>query len=346
MNKASESEEMTCSTKYIFLDVVQFTHQRNVEAQSDIVRALNNIVLESVEKNSIDKETLIYIPTGDGICIALKNTEGRYPFDIHMLLALDILSSLDTYNSKQPDEMRKFQIRIGLNANEDNLVTDINGKENLAGAGISLASRIMDKASGSQLLVGESVFDRLQQRQKYMGKFKLFSTVDKHGKPFSVYQFIEQNHSGLNTDIPQAFRQHEIIKPTLDIRIACYFAHLIKNRELLIRNYEKSDITKVILFWFRAGDSSGKLNRIGYDKPMYGTPEEMEASFTQEFDRYWELPDYIQFTLTEMIRFKYLLTYDEYFEDQGVLFINEEGKEKLKREWPDVWTKFNLDDPI
>ena len=42
--------------RYVFLDVVGFTHQRSVEAQSDIVAALNEIVL-AAEKNRDPPET-------------------------------------------------------------------------------------------------------------------------------------------------------------------------------------------------------------------------------------------------------------------------------------------------
>src|SRR5438093_12440737 len=45
---------------------------------------------------------------------------------------------------------------------------------------------ILDKADGGQILVGESVFERLQQRQRYMDNFKGFSDEDKHGKTFRL----------------------------------------------------------------------------------------------------------------------------------------------------------------
>ncbi len=38
----------TCSAKYIFLDVVGFTSGRSVEAQTEIVRAINRIVSEAI----------------------------------------------------------------------------------------------------------------------------------------------------------------------------------------------------------------------------------------------------------------------------------------------------------
>lgn len=197
-------EEMTQSAKYIFLDVVQFTHNRNVEAQADIVKDLNKLVVEAVKDHGIADDNRIYIPTGDGLCIALLNTEGRYSYDIHMRIALKLLESLNAFNADEPDEMRRFEVRIGINANEDNLITDINGRPNLAGAGISLASRIMDKADGSQILVGESVFERLQQRERYMERFKPFWVTDKHGARFRLYQYLGAS-VGLSLEVPKAF---------------------------------------------------------------------------------------------------------------------------------------------
>ena len=57
--------------KYVFLDVVGFTHNRSVETQSDIVRSLNAIVKTSIQASGIPEENQILIPTGDGICVAL-----------------------------------------------------------------------------------------------------------------------------------------------------------------------------------------------------------------------------------------------------------------------------------
>jgi len=39
-----------------------------------------------------------------------------------------------------------------------------------------------------------------------------------------------------------------------------------------------------------------------------------------------------------------LFTYYDYFEPRGAYrFVNEAGKEKLKKEWPKVWEEFDLD---
>jgi hypothetical protein len=160
--------------KHIFLDIVEFTKGRSVEAQAEIIIKLNTILRETLSSYNIKTDTLIVIPTGDGLCIALKNISN--PFDIHILLGLDILDRLDKYNSetRKIDNMERcFSVRVGINENIDILFKDFNDKTNVAGAGINLAQRIMNNADGGQILVGETVFQTLKDRSGYLNSFKL-----------------------------------------------------------------------------------------------------------------------------------------------------------------------------
>ena len=43
----------TAQVKYVFIDVVDFTKERSVEAQSHIIKILNKIVEDSFVHNSI-----------------------------------------------------------------------------------------------------------------------------------------------------------------------------------------------------------------------------------------------------------------------------------------------------
>ena len=169
----------TASIKYIYIDVVGFTKDRSVEAQSDIIEKLNEIVDQSISLNSIPEDHLIVLPSGDGLCIAL--IELPQPFDIHLILALDILRKLYNYNNEIKDKMRKYKIRIGINENIDNIIIDYNKKRNVAGAGISMAQRIMDQADGCQILIGQTVYEILQHREKYLNAFKKYQAKGKHG---------------------------------------------------------------------------------------------------------------------------------------------------------------------
>jgi len=124
--------EPTADVKYIFLDVEGYSRGRSVEAQTDIIVSLNKIVRAAVERAKVPSNQLIYLPTGDGICIAILNV--REPFDQTLLIALEILKDLQHHNAGQTDEQRRFGVRIGLNENTDNRVIDVNGRPNIAGS--------------------------------------------------------------------------------------------------------------------------------------------------------------------------------------------------------------------
>ena len=182
--------------KYLYLDVISFTKDRTIEAQSEIIRTFNKITKVGVQ-NTYGWQRPIYLPTGDGLCIAFVQDSDS--FDVHLRTALVILERLATYNAKQTDPMRQFELRIGLNENRDNLLRDINNRENLAGYGINMAKRIMDLADGNMILVGHSVHERLGQRQSYYGKFREHRVVIHHGIELTVYQFVDDELAYLNS---------------------------------------------------------------------------------------------------------------------------------------------------
>ncbi len=204
----------TIPAKHIVLDVVDFTNNRSVEAQTDIVHALNSIVQSSVQHENIPKEKILFLPSGDNIGIVLCNVEApEYPYDTHLQIALRILSGIHAYNEHMTDAMRQFQVRIGLNAHHDTLVTDINDQPNIAGAGINMAARIMRVADGNQMLVGRAVYDILQCREKYMYAFTAYEATVQHNLVIPVYQFVASGHLGLNTDTPRSLQKPQAPTP-------------------------------------------------------------------------------------------------------------------------------------
>src|SRR6266404_6595043 len=192
--------------KYIFLDVVGFTVNRTVDAQTDIVATLNSTVLMALEAYEITEEQRLLLPTGDGICIALLNVES--PYDIHLNIALLIIEKLAFVEGSTPSEtefekMRRFQVRIGIEARTDNQVIDINGRKNIAGDGINTAQRVMGLADGNQILVGPSVYENLHPWEKYYNWFRELKPLRvKHGRELRVFQYIGKWHRGLNIDEP------------------------------------------------------------------------------------------------------------------------------------------------
>ena len=193
-------EVKTIETKHIYIDIVNYTHNLSVEAQNDLISFLNAFVKQALEKNNINPDNKIYIPTGDGMCISLINMS--IPYDIHIKISLDILKKIQTHNDSQKDEMRKFYVRIGINENIDNLIIDINGHQNVSGSGINNASRIEGLCDPMQILVGNSVYEKLVQREKYMNSFQNYSAEVKHGLLLEVHQFKNMKLTYLNNEIP------------------------------------------------------------------------------------------------------------------------------------------------
>lgn len=345
MMQSTKPDVRRLYSKYIFLDVVQFS-TRSAEAQSEIVHQLNVIVRQALESCEAKVDDYILIPTGDGLCIALISPQ--LPYDIHIQLASVIVASVNEYDQKVTNDSRRFQVRIGINQNTDIMVKDINERDNLAGAGINMASRIMDKADGSQILVSQTVHDELQPSEKYMSNFKQFEVRGKDGLTFRVYQYVAKDCVGLNCETPSGFVKKTATEPKLTKRVAYYFAHAIKLKKFIISKMGvgQENYSLTILLWFLAEDSHSKSDatEISPHNPKIHGGGTLDIK--NVFDYYNSQDFWIIQMLVDYI-FRELSEYSDYFSEGGFglfrLFVNDKGNQKLKREWPNIWKELELD---
>lgn len=339
----------TSHVKYIFLDIVGYTRNRSVEAQQDIIDILNNIVKECVKNSKVPEDKVIFLPTGDGICISLLVSESQYDIDIHLKIALDILKLIQEYNNETNDEMRRFLVRIGINSNVDNIIEDINGNKNVAGAGINNAQRVMNLADGNQVLVGQQVYETLRYRQKYLNSFREFSANVKHGQKLNVFQYIASDQPSLNTNIPYTFEENKKVEPKLSRIAAYYFAHAIinKNSFLKLQGMGKESHVIPIIIWFLAIDSVGKSEATEthpYEPITHGADQ---IDIIEQFEYYMTIDYWVCCNLCDFILKELSPHLDlKYFESglsPGPIFVNERGKEKLKNECQYIWKEFDLE---
>lgn len=227
---ASVPQAKEVEAKYICLDIERYT-KREVDAQLKISSVLNDIVRECVaeEPALADESKRIYLPTGDGMCIALLDV----PSDeepIHLLLALRILRRVREYKSNAGRRQLEFDVRIGIHSATDYLVEDINGRPNLAGAGINKAFRVMSIADGGQILVSEEVF--LDLPKQFPRQFRPPYVVKvRHDLPLTVFQF-NGKADGLNKDVPLMVEEQQrqqqvdraIVNPSLDLGLDRVYA--------------------------------------------------------------------------------------------------------------------------
>jgi class 3 adenylate cyclase len=200
------------NARYVFLDIVGFTSE-SVSDQMILLRALNGIVVRSVEQIKPSKEKIIFLPTGDGICIALTDIQGygESPHDAHLRLALVILEAIDGYNlSAKSEKQRRLAVRVGINEHLDFVIIDINGNENIAGTGINVAERVMSLAGSNQIFVSERVYGTLHYYKEYQGDFHRHEATVKHGNKMTVYQYVAAGRAGLDTDVRELERKQEV----------------------------------------------------------------------------------------------------------------------------------------
>lgn len=328
-------------------DPMSFRRNRSVEAQSEVVATLNDVVIKAMEDTGVSSGSRVLLPTGDGIAIALIDVAG---IDIHLQLALEILRLIAAWNSDTSDPMRQFEVRIGINENIDNIVLDINGRRNVAGAGISMAQRIMDKADGGQILLGSSVYEILRQREKYLSSFRGYNATGKHGVKFSVYQFLSKNTRGLNVAVPSAFAVHKAEPLKLTKLVAYFIAHAERNREFLLsrRSDPAREYVGTVLLYFLAADSQTASETPSYETPTTMTWEAGIASFEQQYSYYDKLDLWTMMIFSQLISTEYLEPYREHFETNAFLvnifpFIKPSGLQKLQAEWPDIANEFGIE---
>lgn len=326
--------------KYVYLDVVKFTVGRSVEAQTDIISALNEIVKGAVAKE-LPNSSVIYVPIGDGICIALLADALHY--DSHIRLALEILRRIYVYNQGAA-KMRQFQVRIGINQNDDNVTIDINENRNVVGAGVNYAQRIMSFADGNQILVSRSVYDSLTHREKYMRSFRPYKARVKHNVPLELFQYVGPGIAALNREVPSEFAVHE---QRLSKVAAYYFAHCIKNRKFLLerRGSGQNNYALALLLWYLAVDSVGESESTEVDPYEEHMPETKSHTLSEQFELFMELPFWVCCDLSRLAcELDIIPKHYKYFEDSyRCTIVNVEGQRKLKSDWPEIWREFDLD---
>ncbi len=332
----------TALAKYAFVDIVDYTKNRSVEAQSDIIDALNALVARVCEELKIPKEERIMLPTGDGMCIAFLNYNF---FDINMIFSFKLLELIAERNKQEPDEARRFKVRIGINENQDNLVRDINGVSNLAGSGINRAQRVMDMGDDSQILLGQASFEVLRSRELYMKHFREFVAHDKHGDAFYVYQFVDDELSYLNSATPDAFRSTEITnytKQSLTDLAAWTLALAHKRMDFFAPKRDEPRFATVsnTLLYHLAMDEIARRKSTPFKKQRLKTYKAGFASLEDQYNFYKAQDVSVLGVLADLVDEKHYKAFHGCFEGDAeqklYAFPSAEGLRRLHEEFPDI----------
>ena len=335
------AEFTTVRIKYIYLDVVGFTHNRTVEAQVKIVSALNNIVKATLAR-SFPELDVIYIPIGDGICICLLDSK---IYDDYIIIAKQIIRKINAVHNPRVEQSLRFQVRIGINENVDNLVTDINGNRNVCGSGVNDAQRIMNFGDSNHILIGRSVADSLMPREKYSKAFRRYDGKTKHDTHMEIYQYIGSGVADLNIDPPSAFAPP--VEKALTEYVAYYIATLLRNREFIemeIKEHSFYIYTLGVQMAYLAEDSLGHSKETKLMPYKNRMPKTTNNTLQEQLEFFNNLPWELCMDLYDAKATSKLDSYLDCFEEGSAgVFItaSEKGEQKLKNDWPELYKEFN-----
>ena len=177
----------------LFMDVVGYSkllldEQREIQEQlTEIVRNTNQArVAEAANK-------LIRLPVGDGMALVFFNSP-----EAPVQCAIEISKKLKQYP--------QLKLRMGIHSGPVNEVRDVNGRANVAGAGINIAQRVMDCGDAGHILLSKRVAEDLaHSRQWRTYLHDLGECAVKHSVPIFIVNFYADEIG--NAQLPEKFKQ-------------------------------------------------------------------------------------------------------------------------------------------
>jgi TolB-like protein/Flp pilus assembly protein TadD len=157
----------------LFIDLVGYS-KLLIDEQKERLRELTDIVLATRQVGEATNEELVRLPTGDGMALVFRNS-----LEEPAQCALDIARALKAHP--------EIQVRMGIHSGPVSKVTDLNGRTNIAGAGINLAQRVMDCGDAGHILLSRHVVEDLAQYRQWSQRLHDLGECEvKHGIKLSL----------------------------------------------------------------------------------------------------------------------------------------------------------------
>ncbi len=183
----------------LFIDIVGYS-KLLIDEQSEALHELNQIVRNTEAAREAEAAgQLIILPTGDGMALVFTGSVEE-PVEC----ALQISQRLRA----QPS----LPVRMGIHSGPVHHVADVNQRENIAGAGINIAQRVMDCGDAGHILLSKRVADDLAQYRRWqpylheLGDFEV-----KHGVIVSIVNLYADVVG--NPDPPEKLKHGKRLRP-------------------------------------------------------------------------------------------------------------------------------------
>jgi adenylate cyclase len=170
------------------IDVVGYS-KLLLDAQTRTMAELNEVVRGSTRfQVASTAGKLIRLPTGDGMALVFFDDPAAA-----MECALEVATGLKSH----PD----VRVRMGLHSGPVRRVSDVNEQQNVAGAGIDVAQRVMDCGDAGHILLSKRIaYDLAPMTRWNAHLYELGEAEVKHGEKISLVNFYTEGIG--NSDVP------------------------------------------------------------------------------------------------------------------------------------------------
>jgi len=177
----------------LFMDLVGYS-KLLLDDQRELLERLTEIVRNTEQVRAAEAtEKLIRLPAGDGMALVFFNSP-----EAPVQCAIEVAEKL-----KQHPELK---LRMGIHSGPVNEVRDVNGRANVAGAGINIAQRVMDCGDAGHILLSKRVAeDMAHSRQWRTYLHDLGECAVKHGVPIFIVNLYTDEIG--NAELPEKVKQ-------------------------------------------------------------------------------------------------------------------------------------------
>jgi len=177
----------------LFMDLVGYS-KLLLDEQRELVEHLSEIVRNTEQVRAAEiVDKLIRLPAGDGMALVFFNSP-----EAPVQCAIEITKKL-----KQHPQLK---LRMGIHSGPVNEVQDVNGRANVAGAGINIAQRVMDCGDTGHILLSKRVAEDLTQSRQWRPYLHdLGECAVKHSVPISIVNLYTDEIG--NAQLPQKVKQ-------------------------------------------------------------------------------------------------------------------------------------------
>ena len=179
----------------LVIDIVGYSNLLITE-QHDHVEQLNRLVRASHCFRTAEAiGQLLCLPTGDGMALVFSGT-----VEAAVECALEVAEEI----KKSP----ALQVRMGIHSGPISLITDVNDRSNVAGAGINLAQRVMSRGDAGHILLSRHVAEDLEQYPRWRSCLHDLGECEiKHGHKLGIVNCYTEQVG--NSEMPLKMRPAE-----------------------------------------------------------------------------------------------------------------------------------------